>query len=331
MKSELLFKLCTLFVFAQLIRKQRVQKSNQFTFSDLAVFPKAEQDHAQLIVISLVLVLLAAQVRFRQAVRIDRTAPLFARRHTDPNRIYFGNIFVLGAGELNAFLCGNHSGAIVYAACHQMIRPMLFVGGGKICLRFQVDDQAGAILRVGEQRIKLDVIQNRTLRYRFVLRVVALDLFGTVWIGQVTVYGQFPDKRLSLNAGGNLFLGAVPIFRHTPLQDPNQHFLAGQGLFAGCIGSGTVFPNRQRRVQCFIRHDVHPPPSIVFALYRKVVNFSITRRTLGRILQQAPSCLPIFSHFFPHHPRNACHLFHALRTGHAGAVGAAGQLIGIVA
>ena len=105
MKSELLFKLCTLFVFAQLIRKQRVQKSNQFTFSDLAVFPKAEQDHAQLIVIFLVLVLLAAQTAVtaqetRQTSGAETTYaasdersgnPLFEGWYADPEGVVFGD------------------------------------------------------------------------------------------------------------------------------------------------------------------------------------------------------------------------------------------------
>ncbi len=213
-----------------------------------------------------------------------------------------------------------------------MIRPMLFVGGGKICLRFQVDDQAGAILRVGEQRIKLDVIQNRTLRYRFVLRVVALDLFRYgVEIGQGHGLRAIPASGVPHAGRLNLFLGAVPIFRHTPCKNRTSTSLQARASLQAASDRETVFPNRQRRVQCFIRHDVHPPPSIVFALYRKVVNFSITRRTSWPNFAAGPFMLTNFLALLPTPPAQCVPSLPRSPDRPCRCVGAAGQLIGIVA
>lgn len=98
------------------------------------------------------------------------------------------------------FLRRQHTRAIVYAACNEVIRPALLIARLKDSLRFQVDNQVRFGIGMREQGIKPDVVGNHTLVDCAVLVLVALDFFGVILPGGIAVNWDFANRRFTFNA-----------------------------------------------------------------------------------------------------------------------------------
>ena len=109
------------------------------------------------------------QFFFMDHIPVDRIFPIFGRICAYPYGIDFTDLLILVIHKLYAILRGNHAAAVIDPTPDDRVTRI------KIILRFNIEDQACHLSRPRHNRIKTDIISDRSFFYRTVFRLGSPD------------------------------------------------------------------------------------------------------------------------------------------------------------